>query len=262
MGSAESSGVSDKGFGGTAGGLFQRASASSFPAPVLLVLVATLASAGFFVGNDIARSHAELEERAQLVAALAAAQIEPGTVSPRPAQPSRQPFRTAHILPCWPGRGGIVQLRTPTGCGVPAFAGPLRADDDNLVRQRRKPGRVRAEALNSGGSRLAPWMDPCGLVVRYHRDRPFSAQGIATAHRHASGHRGRSLRACAWSEDGRLVCTNPALHVSCGLIRPRRRPEYAIPISARRSRVRFPQGRSSTQGVSALSRWCGKTARW
>jgi two-component system cell cycle sensor histidine kinase PleC len=78
MDSAETSGVSGKGFGGGSN-LFQRIlSARNLSAPVLLTLAGILVSAGVFVGSDIVRSQAELEERAQLVAALAAAQIKPG----------------------------------------------------------------------------------------------------------------------------------------------------------------------------------------
>lgn len=210
MGSAESSGVSDKGFGGTAGGVFQRASASSFPAPVLLVLVATLASAGFFVGNDIARSHAELEERAQLVAALAAAQIEPGQFST--ASPTIPPALSDGTHFAVLARTGEVLFSS-----APQLDAAFPLSPDHYVQA--------TTTLSDNGGNLAVFVPKLSILEDLAWRHGwilmallFGIIAISHSARKASRRRAAMLPAIEavpyglahWSEDGRLVCTNPA----------------------------------------------------
>ena len=217
MGSAETSGGSDMGFGDQAKGLVQRLlAAGNLPVPALLALVATLASAALFIGNDFARAQIDLEKRAQLVAALAAAQIAPDQFDTLPSSLPLLPSEfsdSTHFVVL--GADGQVLL------GVsPAATG----DDASPLLPRDQYVHARAPLTNDAGevavfiSRfsvlddlawrhgwiLAGLLLGAGLIVHtsYRRTRRGAALLPAIeAVPYGLAH---------WSEDGLLVCTNPA----------------------------------------------------
>src|SRR5690554_5455778 len=76
MNSAETSGVSDKGFGkAAAGSPRQRLTLTDTAFPALAVLIAAVVAALCFIAWDIARTKADIEDRARLIANLAATRI-------------------------------------------------------------------------------------------------------------------------------------------------------------------------------------------
>lgn len=217
MGSAETSGVSAKGFERGAGSFVQRIlTVGNLPVPTVLALVASLAAAGFFVGNDLARSQADLEDRAQLVAALAATQIAPSQLEILPAtMPSVPPGLSegTHIA-VLDEDGAVVFSSSPELTGVDAS--PLSLTDHY----------VHATAPLSGHEgevavfipRLSVLDD---LAWRHGWILAVLCIGLAlTVHaaRKRAGRDSALLPAmdavpyglAHWSEDGLLVCTNRA----------------------------------------------------
>jgi len=76
MNSAETSGVSGKGFGKAAAGFSRHRLTLTDPAlPALIILVAAVVAALCFIAWDIARTKADIEDRARLIANLAATRI-------------------------------------------------------------------------------------------------------------------------------------------------------------------------------------------
>jgi two-component system cell cycle sensor histidine kinase PleC len=217
MGSAETSGVSDKGFGGGASSLFQRIlSASNLPAPVLLTLVATVVSAGFFVGNDIVRSQAELEDRIQLVAALAAAQIEPGSLSASlSATPAIPPALSdsTHVAVLTEA-GDVLFSSAPEIAGIDAaFSLPADQYIQATASLADNAGDVTVFVPRLSILENIAWRHGWILAALL-----FGAALIGHSARKAC-RRGTSLLPAIeavpyglahWSEDGLLVCTNPA----------------------------------------------------
>ncbi|AEQ50830.1 sensor histidine kinase [Pelagibacterium halotolerans] len=213
MGSAETSGVSDKGFEGGAGGLVQRIlTAGNLPLPALLALVATLASAGFFVGNDMARSQAALENRAELVAALAAAQVTPGQLD---ALVPEMPTLSDDIHIAVLGENGEVLFSSSPEISE-GYGSPSSLTDQY----------VQATAPLSGESGevavFIPRMSVLDDLAWRHGwvlAALFLGAGlIAYSTRKRSRHETALLPAmdavpyglAHWSEDGLLVCTNRA----------------------------------------------------
>ena len=217
MGSAETSGVSDKGFGGGESSLFQRIlSASNLPAPVLLTLVATVVSASFFVGNDIVRSQAELEDRVQLVAALAAAQIEPGSLFASPsATPAIPPALSdnTHVAVLTEA-GDVLFSSAPEIAGIDkAFSLPADQYIQATASLADDAGDVTVFVPKLSILENIAWRHGWILAALL-----FGAALIGHSARKAS-RRGTSLLPAIeavpyglahWSEDGLLVCTNPA----------------------------------------------------
>lgn len=217
MGSAETSGVSGKGFGGSDSSLFQRIlTAGNLSAPALLALVATLVSAGFFVGNDLARTQADLKDRAHLLATLAATQITWGQVDTMPSNmPALPPGLSegTHVA-IFGGDGEVLFSSSPDVVAIDAS--PLSLTDQYVHATAPLSGRSgevavfvpRLSVLDDLAWRhgwiLAALLLGAGLMV--HSTRKGSRHEIALLPAMDAVPYGLAH----WSEDGLLVCTNRA----------------------------------------------------
>jgi len=216
MGSADTSGVSAKGFeaapNGASGWMLALPQVSF---PTLAVLIVTIASAGCFLAYDIVRTEADLRERAELVAALAAAQIDPEqldtlsdeTITIPPAlagdahvevrdedgtlvfstlaQSSTGASELADYIEAnaaLPGRTGDIAVFLPKA----SIAGDLALRHGWIV-----------AALLAG---LFLLLRSCNRAAAPDGSHRFAAPAIEAV----------PYGLAHWSEDGRLVCINPA----------------------------------------------------
>lgn len=210
MGSAETSGVSGKGFRQDASSAGQRIFVfPSVPLPVLFTLVATLASVGIFIGQDVARSQDELRERAQLVAVLAASQLQDDRID---MLSIRALNKDAQVIVYSPegqvlfssveGHGSV----DPTASGTTYIEAraPLSGQDAELAVRVPQSAVYHAVALRHGWIAAALLLG-LSLATYYCRRTPQHRAGTLD---HAIETVPYGL--AHWGDDGRLICSNGA----------------------------------------------------
>ncbi|WP_332716901.1 sensor histidine kinase [Pelagibacterium mangrovi] len=178
--------------------------------PTLAVLIVTIASAGCFLAYDIVRTEADLRERAALVAALAATQIDPGqfdTLSDEAIAIPPALASDAHVEVRDEDGALVFSTLAQSSTGTSELA-------DYIGANAALPGRrgdiavflPRASILGDLALRhgwiVAALLAGLFLLFRssnrgFHR---FAAPAIEAV----------PYGLAHWSEDGRLVCINPA----------------------------------------------------
>ena len=213
MGSAETSGVSEKGFGalptGTAARIFTLPELS---VPALAALVITFASAASFLAYDIVRTEADHKDRAELVAQLAATQISPERIASLSEQ--------AIAIP--PALAGGAHLAVSDSDGAVLFttsestrpvslsdyiqaSAPLAEGAGHIAVFVPKSAILNELALRHGWN-AAALLAGLFLLLRPHRRKPANALSRLMAPAIEAVPYGLAH----WREDGRLVCANPA----------------------------------------------------